>query len=119
MIEVYAGISKGRQEKKDEWLKSLWNEFGKVPMDPETECIEEDWRGWKAGTFREDIWHWFDERHSKGVVYLMYGEGRGKKICKRCGTEVQKEKDAELAEEYPYYCPNCDENMYSFECKEA
>lgn len=27
-----------------------------------------------AGTDREEIWHWFDERHPKGVVYLMNGE---------------------------------------------
>lgn len=26
-----------------------------------------------AGTEREEIWHWFDERHPKGVVYLMNG----------------------------------------------
>lgn len=25
------------------------------------------------GTPREDIWHWFDERHSKGVVHLLCG----------------------------------------------
>lgn len=38
MSELYAGIFDGQQEKKDEWLKSLWNEFGTIPMDPETEC---------------------------------------------------------------------------------
>ena len=26
-----------------------------------------------AGTDREEIWHWFDEKHPKGVVYLMNG----------------------------------------------
>ena len=26
-----------------------------------------------AGTDREEIWHWFDESHPKGVVYLMNG----------------------------------------------
>lgn len=63
----------GSQEKKDEWLKVLWKEFGAVLVNPETECTEEDWRGWKEGTFREDIWHWFDERYSGGVVRLMFG----------------------------------------------
>lgn len=28
-----------------------------------------------AGTDREEIWHWFDERHPKGVVYLLRGTG--------------------------------------------
>ena len=26
-------------------VKELWTEFGDVPMDPETECIEADWHG--------------------------------------------------------------------------
>ena len=42
-------------------------------MDPETECIEERFLNWAPGTNREDIWHWFDERYSKGIVYLLYG----------------------------------------------
>ena len=29
--------------------------------------------GWGPGIHREEIWHWFDERHSKGVAYLLYG----------------------------------------------
>lgn len=27
-----------------------------------------------AGTDREEIWHWFDEMHPKGVAYLLNGE---------------------------------------------
>lgn len=113
MAEVCARIFDG-QKKKDKWLKGLWNEFGAIPMNPETECIEADWRGWKAGTFREDIWHWFDERHSKGVAYLLYGDSSRKKICWQCGSEVQKDNDSELGKEYLHYCPNCDKNMDSF-----
>lgn len=33
------------------------------------------------------------------------------KYC-RCGSLVEIEKEIE---EYPYYCPECDENLYSFE----
>ncbi len=36
-------------------------------------------------------------------------------ICRRCGTAVCRETDRELKKEYPYYCPCCYENMYSFE----
>ena len=46
----------------DQELEELWAEFGDVPMDPETEKIEEDWNGFPAGTDREEIWHWFEER---------------------------------------------------------
>jgi len=35
------------------------------------------------------------------------------KYCKRCGSMVEIEKCKDI--HYPYYCPNCDENMYSFE----
>jgi hypothetical protein len=94
--DMYVEVFDGWQEKKDEGLKALWEEFGAIPMNPETECIEEDWKGWKAGTFREDIWHWFDERHSKGVAYLMYGGGSRNKISRQCGIEGQEEKDAEV-----------------------
>jgi rubrerythrin len=33
--------------------------------------------------------------------------------CKKCGYVVTKEKDKEI--DYPFYCSNCDENLYSFE----
>ena len=41
-----------------------------------------------------------------------------KVVCRRCGSEVQRERERRLRKEYPYYCPECDENMYSFECTE-
>lgn len=38
-----------------------------------------------------------------------------KKYCIKCGSKVKKESDKILKKEYPYYCPECDENLYSFE----
>lgn len=58
---------------RDNDMKELWEMFGDVPMNPETECMEEAFLGFPAGTHREEIWHWFDERYSKGVYALMYG----------------------------------------------
>ena len=73
---VYDGLSEIEcLRDRDEVLEELWEQFGDVPMNPETECIEEPFMGWGAGIHREEIWHWFDERHSKGVAYLMYGRG--------------------------------------------
>lgn len=43
---------------------------------------------------------------------------RMKKVCRQCGTEVESENDKDLRKEYPYFCPECDENMYNFECEE-
>jgi len=37
------------------------------------------------------------------------------RCCNRCSENIEKETDKELSKEYPYYCPNCDENMYGFE----
>lgn len=50
----------------------LWKEFGDVPMNPETECIETSWCGFPSGTHREDIWHWFEETFDVRVYDLMY-----------------------------------------------
>lgn len=60
---------------RDKMLENLWDQFADIPMDPDTEKIEEPFLGFPAGTDREDIWHWFDERHSKGIAYLLYYDG--------------------------------------------
>lgn len=59
----------------DKELENLWDYFSDIPMNPETECIEEAFIDFPVGTHREEIWHWFDERHSKGVFYLLYQRG--------------------------------------------
>ena len=38
---------------RDSELKELWSEFGDIPINPETECIEERFMGWGVGTHRE------------------------------------------------------------------
>lgn len=35
---------------RDEDLEELWASFADVPMNPETECIEEKFMGWEPGT---------------------------------------------------------------------
>lgn len=59
---------------RDYLLEKKWKEFEDVPMNPETERIEQAFLHFPAGTWRFDIWRWFDERHSKGVRYLLYNE---------------------------------------------
>lgn len=36
-----------------------------------TEELDKPYYIWPKGTDKEDIWHWFDEHHSKGVAYLL------------------------------------------------
>lgn len=38
-----------------------------------------------------------------------------KVYCNKCNCKVKKEKDKDLKKEYPYFCKNCYENLYSFE----
>ena len=33
--------------------------------------LASDWNGFEAGTSRDSIWHWFDDKHSKGVGWLL------------------------------------------------
>ncbi|MSS38764.1 hypothetical protein [Clostridium porci] len=51
-----------------ELVKELWLRFGNVPMNPETEEIEEKWNGFPVGTHREEIWHWFEEAFCVSVA---------------------------------------------------
>lgn len=57
---------------RDKEIEELWELFEDVPMNPETEQIENSFMEFPVGTDREEIWHWFDEQHSKGVHYLLY-----------------------------------------------
>lgn len=83
---------------RDEILEELWAQLEDVPFDPETETIEAPFMGWGSGISRDEIWHWFDARHSKGVAYLLYNDGVDrtpetarllyhKQLCKDCGCD--------------------------------
>ena len=56
---------------RDVVVEELWDNLADVPIDPETEELDEPYYIWPKGTDKEDIWHWFDEHHSKGVAYLL------------------------------------------------
>ena len=55
----------------------LWKVLGDIPINDEEE-IEEDFLHFEAGTFREDIWHWFEETFdmSIGDIQLRIIEDR-------------------------------------------
>ena len=57
-------------------IKKLWQDFGDIPMNPETECIEQSWHGFPAGTQREEIWHWFEETFDISVAADLMGQER-------------------------------------------
>lgn len=64
-----------REHEEDAVVFNLWMEFGDVPMNPTTECIECEWLDFPIGTHREEIWHWFEEKFNVSVAELMYNKG--------------------------------------------
>jgi hypothetical protein len=42
-------------------LEKIWSAFGNIPTNSDDE-IEVDFYCWEKGTYRFDIWHWFDEK---------------------------------------------------------
>ena len=55
-------------------LKVLWLDFGNIPVNDEDE-IEEPFLNFPVGTYRFDIWLWFDERYPGGVKQLIDDTG--------------------------------------------
>lgn len=62
----------------DETLEVLWRELEDIPfVDGENDIVtDKDWFVFPKGTERNEIWHWFDELHSKGIYYLVYELGK-------------------------------------------
>ena len=56
---------------RDAVVEELWDNLSDIPINPETEELDEPYYIWPKETDKEDIWHWFDEQHSKGVAYLL------------------------------------------------
>lgn len=55
--------------------EDLWNELGDVPIDGNTDNIDEDWYSFPKGTNRFEIWTWFEEAFDLSVaIDLMHLE---------------------------------------------
>lgn len=55
-------------------IEHLWLELGDVPFDEDKDgelILADDWHIFYKGTSREDIWHWFDDKHPIGLYALM------------------------------------------------
>ena len=63
------------QKRLDKMLETLWAALEDVPFceNEGVEYLDDDYLDFEfETTTKEDIWHWFDERHSKGVHFLLY-----------------------------------------------
>lgn len=56
---------------KDKDLEMLWDSLVDVPFN-ENDELEIDFPPFEKGESMYDIWRYFDEKHSKGVAYLLY-----------------------------------------------
>ena len=68
------GLSGAYIERKNYYIRDLWEDFGEVPMNPDTEEIEESWLDFTAGTHREEIWHWFEEQFDISIAKDLMGQ---------------------------------------------
>lgn len=62
----------------DAYFERLWASFDDAPFDDHDDAdmtLSKGWHCFPVGTERKVIWHWFDECHSKGIAYLLRGEG--------------------------------------------
>ena len=48
-------------------LEKMWSAFADIPINLDDE-IESDFYWWEKGTYRFDIWHWFDKNLPNGIV---------------------------------------------------
>ena len=70
---VNRGLNESYEFQRAEYIENLWLEFGDVPMNPETECIDEEWNGFATGTHREEVWSWFEETYGVSVAKDLMG----------------------------------------------
>ena len=76
-------------------IRRLWGEFGDVPMDPDTECLEQSWHCFPEGTSRGDVWHWFEETfHISIAEDLMFPSLRVNLTSGERQTEIDPEQTA-------------------------
>lgn len=63
-----------KKKNEDKKLEILWKELEDVPCIEERELvIDEGFYNFDKGTCVRYIWNWFDENHTKGVGWLIYG----------------------------------------------
>lgn len=54
----------------------LWNAFSDIPLNPDTEETEVAFLDFPKGTFKEEIWHWFEKELKTSVHDLMYEQNK-------------------------------------------
>lgn len=89
-----------KETNKDKQLEEAWEALEDIPLDyndehPDgyyTEALSlPNQIDFPAGTDKEDVWLYFDENHSKGVAYLLYGHDPNKENKAKPDTKYSRE----------------------------
>lgn len=83
-INILINLQTGKVEYPDYILENLWESQEDVLFvedeNSDDSCylvLNSDWNNgindFPKGTTRDEIWHWFDVHHSKGVGWLLKG----------------------------------------------
>ena len=95
---VDRGMNDSYEYRRAQYIKDLWLDFGNVPMNPNTECIEEEWNGFAAGWHRTSICDWFEESYGVSVVKddIMKGRRELPYNCTDSWCEVEEINESYL-----------------------
>lgn len=109
---IYAYIARGSENGEEEircirnygLIKDLWADFADVPMNPETEQIEQQWGRFRKGTHREEIWKWFEN---------MFDVSVGNELMGHEGEVIDGEDRFEIVDSVPrgFFIWNIGKNM--------
>lgn len=70
----------------DAELEKLWELFGEIAVGDNDE-IQEEFLDFPEGTDRIEVWQWFDERYSRGVVSLFHPDSVARNERKEEGED--------------------------------
>lgn len=58
-------------------LLRIWDNGSDVAINlDDGDTLLDDWPGtpFKAGDSKMEVWEWFDQRHPRGIAYMLYGD---------------------------------------------
>jgi len=75
-VEKKWDLLKEKSLQHDKEVEALWEELEDIPFIEDEDGrlildLAEPWHGFEPGTTKEEIWHYFDRNHSKGINYLV------------------------------------------------
>lgn len=62
-LSLYSNVT---EDEYQTIIDDLWEDFAYIDIDEQENTLEK-WKMFPKGIFREEIWHWFDERVIGGI----------------------------------------------------